>query len=111
MTMKAPEIAALNDLFRTGINPTLGHWLITQGIQAFSLCGQFSIMQKVRAFADFTEDNNPHGERDFGAFDHAGQQVFWKIDYYNRAMDGGSEDPADPSLTRRVLTIMLASEY
>jgi hypothetical protein len=55
--------------------------------------------------------NDPHGEHDFGNFTLAGRKFFWKIDYYDAAMEFGSEDPADPSKTTRVLTIMLASEY
>ena len=61
--------------------------------------------------ADFTEDNDPHKEHDFGAFEHEEQRFFWKIDYYDRDMIFGSEDPADPKATTRVLTIMLAEEY
>jgi Protein of unknown function (DUF3768) len=57
------------------------------------------------------ELNDPHGEHDFGHFEIAGQKFFWKIDYYDAAMEFGSEDPADPTKTTRVLTIMLASEY
>jgi hypothetical protein len=66
---------------------------------------------KVESFDSFTEDNDPHGEHDFGAFEHEGQRIFWKIDYYARDREHGSENPADPKQTVRVLTIMLASEY
>jgi len=55
--------------------------------------------------------NDPYGERDFGSFKFQNETIFWKVDYYNRSLDAGSEDPADPKITTRVLTIMLASEY
>ena len=64
-----------------------------------------------RDVLDFTEDNDPHGEHDFGSFELAGRKFFWKIDYYDANMEFGSEDPADPAKTTRVLTIMLAEEY
>jgi Protein of unknown function (DUF3768) len=88
-----------------------GKLVQTSGISALSAADQSAIREKVETFNAVTKDNDPHGERDFGNFEHAGQRVFWKIDYYNRAMDGGSEDPSDPSKTVRVLTIMLAGEY
>jgi hypothetical protein len=62
-------------------------------------------------FDAFTPDNDPYRERDFGAFEHNGDRIFWKIDYYDRSMTKGSEDPSDPGQTLRLLTIMLASEY
>jgi hypothetical protein len=67
--------------------------------------------EKVETFDLFTQDNDPYGERDFGAFEHNGARIFWKIDYYDLTMTNGSEDPSDPKQTVRVLTIMLASEY
>ena len=70
-----------------------------------------NVLTAVRQFSDFTEDNDPHKEHDFGAFEVDGERFFWKIDYYDLKLEGGSENPADPSLTTRVLTIMLASEY
>jgi hypothetical protein len=65
----------------------------------------------VRAFDAFTPDNDPHGERDFGSFELEGRTVFWKFDYYDLALEHGSEDPSDPLKTCRVLTIMLAEDY
>jgi hypothetical protein len=106
---KTAKIRALNDSFRKTGNG--GKILITQGIQALPVDELFSVLQKVRAFDTFTEDNDPHREHDFGAFDDDGHKVFWKIDYYDLSMEWGSEDPSDPEKTVRVLTIMLASEY
>lgn len=88
-----------------------GKLVQTQGICALPETDQSAIREKVETFDAFTPDNDPHGERDFGAFDHEGQRIFWKIDYYDPSVTKGSEDPADPSQTVRVLTIMLASEY
>jgi hypothetical protein len=66
---------------------------------------------QVAAFSDFTSDNDPHGEHDFGSFTLVGRKFFWKIDYYDERCEFGSEDPSDPEKTIRVLTIMLAEEY
>jgi hypothetical protein len=62
-------------------------------------------------FSDFTPDNDPHGEHDFGSFEHAGKSIFWKIDCYDRDLNFGSPNPADPNVTARVLTVLLAEEY
>ncbi len=69
-------------------------------------------MRKLREFDNFTDDNDPYGEHDFGSFEHDGMKIFWKIDYYDKHCSArGSEDPSDPEQTLRVLTIMLAHEY
>jgi Protein of unknown function (DUF3768) len=62
-------------------------------------------------FGDFTPDNDPYGEHDFGCFELGACKFMWKIDYYDQRCEFGSEDPSDPRRTTRVLTLMLASEY
>jgi major membrane immunogen (membrane-anchored lipoprotein) len=104
------KIRELNDRFRTSLSLD-GKRLMTVGIQSLPLVDQIAITGKVMTFDTFTEDNDPHGEHDFGSIDHKGERIFWKIDYYDRACKFGSEDPADPAQTTRVLTIMLADEY
>ncbi|RDJ21075.1 DUF3768 domain-containing protein [Bosea caraganae] len=119
MSLHPSTIAGQNDAFRSMIHipqfgtPKIpGKWLITPGITALPPVAQIEIIAEVRNFDAFTEDNDPYGEHDFGAFEHPGAgKIFWKIDYYDRALTGGSPDPADPSVTCRVLTIMLAQEY
>ena len=85
--------------------------MMTRGIVNLSPEDQITIAAKVRDFDDFTENNDPHGEHDFGAFSYNGQKIFWKIDYYDPELKFGSKDPSDPKQTVRVLTIMLAEEY
>lgn len=55
--------------------------------------------------------NDPYGEHDFGKVVVNGVSCFWKISYYDNRLEYGSEDPANPDITTRVLTIMLTSEY
>ena len=103
------RIRQLNDTFRqTGDG---GRQLITSGIQDMGLLAMLAIRQMVAGYDEFCEDNDPYGEHDFGALTFQGQKIFWKIDYYDSSMTAGSPDPTDPSVTTRVLTIMLASEY
>jgi hypothetical protein len=104
------KIAFLNDLCRTAMG-IAGRLMQTEGICALPAADQSRIREKVETFKDFTPDNDPYGERDFGAFVHNGDKIFWKIDYYNTDLTAGSEDPSDPAQTTRVLTIMLAEEY
>ena len=103
------RIRDLNDAFRRTF--TGGRVVITRGIAALPATDQATILEKVRTHAAFEPENDPHGEHDFGAFDHGSVRIFWKIDAYDRALAYGSSDPADPSVTTRVLTVMLAEEY
>ncbi|MCP5004720.1 MAG: DUF3768 domain-containing protein [Planctomycetes bacterium] len=104
------KIAELNDLCRKSMGVTC-QLVQTFGINALPEKDQSQIREKVELFNDFNEGDDPYGERDFGAIDHNGQKVFWKIDYYDPELKYGSDDPADPGKTARVITIMLANEY
>ena len=106
---RAQIIATLNDEFRRGKAP--GRLFITPG--AIRCAGQRAgeLLAAVRSFDAFTHDNDPHEEHDFGVVELGGARYFWKIDYYDRALEGGSPDPTDPSKTTRVMTILLDREY
>lgn len=108
-TSPVNTIRDLNDRFRRTF--TGGKVLLTPGIVELPDATRGMVVNKVRTFDSFTEDNDPHGEHDFGSFDVDGEKVFWKVDYYDSKLEYGSENPADPNQTTRVLTIMLASEY
>ncbi len=101
-------IAGLNDAFRrTGEG---GHVFLTHGVRALGAEKVITVLAAVRTFDAFTPANDPHGEHDFGAFEFEGQTLFWKIDYYDPALEFADE-PSDPDEIERVLTIMLADEY
>jgi hypothetical protein len=103
------RVAALNDILRRSLSG--GTLVLTAGIVALGRERQQIILDAIAAFDRFEPDNDPHGERDFGALQAAGELVFFKIDCLDRAGRFASPDPADSSVTSRVLTVMLAGEY
>jgi hypothetical protein len=103
------RIRELNDSFRQSFIG--GRVVVTEGVDALSAEVKAEVLLCVRNFDRFDRDNDPHGEHDVGSFEIADQRFFFKVDYYNLEMDGGSEDPADPAKTKRVLTVMKAEEY
>jgi hypothetical protein len=104
-----PSTKDLNDSFRrTGDG---GEFFITRGVAKLPEEERCDLIRKVALFNAFDERNDPYEEHDFGQIIHGGAMYFWKIDYYNQDMSGGSEDPSDKSLTTRVLTLMEANEY
>ena len=108
-TGKTQRIRVMNDNFRgTFLGGTV---VLTQGVAGLPLDVKAEALLKVKAFKDFTRDNDPYGEHDFGCFEVAGDTFYWKIDYYALDHQSGSEDPSDPDKTMRVLTLMLACEY
>lgn len=105
----ATDIAALNDQARQTF--TNCRVMITQGINALGPSAVHAIITAVQQFNDFTEQNDPFGEHDFGKVTYHKSDVFWKWDYYDLDLQMASLDPSNPDITARVLTIMLADEY
>jgi hypothetical protein len=103
------KIRVLNDNFRTTFIG--GQLYLTIGVAELPIDVKAQALLLVKTFKDFTGDNDPHREHDFGSFEVAAEKFFWKIDYYDLDRRYGSEDPSDPEKTTRVLTIMLAEEY
>ena len=103
------DIKTLNDNLRKHLIG--GKIVLTQGIEAKTYEEIAEIMLKIRQFNHFTEANDPYDEHDFGSFDYNGEMIYFKIDYYDKNYQYLSEEPANPNLTNRVMTVMLASEY
>lgn len=103
------RIRELNDAFRQSLVD--GGSYCTDGVSTHGVAFTAAAMAAVQAFDAFTLDNDPYGEHDFGALTVDGEKLFWKIDYYDLSVHFGSNDPADPAQTTRVLTIMLAEEH
>lgn len=104
----------LNDRFRKGDRSVPGETFITRGVNAMieaDGASTLDLLSQVRNFSNFNVDNDPWSEHDFGSFTFQGAICFWKIDVYDHALKWAAPDPADPKLSKRVLTIMLASEY
>jgi hypothetical protein len=103
------RIRMLNDAFRRSFMG--GTVVVTAGFESLSAERRHTILARIRAFDQFNEDNDPHGEHDFGLIEDGDVRCFWKIDYYDTDMELMSADPADSTVTTRVLTVMLVDEY
>lgn len=109
MTPQTDKIRRLNDELRK--NFSSGTAVLTPGIAALGAEAVARIVKTVEVYDDFCHANDPNEEHDFGAFDVDRQRIFFKIDYYDESLSFHSPDPADPSVTMRIITLMLASEY
>jgi hypothetical protein len=109
MAYDTDTVRSLNDQLRK--NPQTGIAVITPGIAALGQEAVQRIFRTIAVYDDFRRENDPYGEHDFGAFDAEGQKIFFKIDYFDKRLNMHSPDPADATVTERVITIMLAEEY
>ena len=120
------RIARLNDQARQAMGVACTA-VATVGFRSLPEADQSCVRELIETFDAFDDDNDPHGERDFGTIfqladgrwtterprlcEDERERVFWKLDYYDRELQFASEDAANPAVTRRVLTIMLSDEY
>lgn len=110
--LKQIQTAELNDQLRRSLPfapSSLGQVHYTPGFASLEQPERF--LEAIRQMKDFSADNDPYLEHDFGQVEIDGVTVFWKIDYYAPDVAQGSETPWDAEATRRVLTLMLAEEY
>ena len=109
MPPRAEVIAGLNDQLRkTGVGGTI---MITQSVRRLTGFNAEALASALANYNDFDAQNDPHGERDFGDLTLFRTDLLWKIDYYDLDLQFGSDDPADPGVTHRILTVLLASEW
>jgi hypothetical protein len=107
MMYDTDKVRELNDAARHSF--TGCRVIVTRGVAALDCVD--AVLAAVRSYSTFNADNDPYGEHDFGSFAFAGERLFWKFDYYDTDMQMASPDAADPAVTTRVLTVMLAEEY
>jgi hypothetical protein len=111
-------IASQNDAFRKSIqqfqaseNTPKGKVVMTQGVAARSPDFLLQLTRAVIAFDAFNESCDPHGVHEMGVIEIEDATVWFKIDLYDLNYEYGAEVPEDPDQTRRVLTMLLPSEY
>ena len=105
-TDETARIRELNDTFPRTFNG--GMIMMTAGVAALPNMVKAAALQRVAQFEDFAEDNDPHGEHDFGTFELCSRTFFWKIDLYE---EPDVKDANGEPVITRVLTLMLAEEY
>lgn len=115
-TTDAVKIAAQNDRFRAGLLAGMdedlrGNVVVTAAVRNMGRDFETAAYLAVARDTDFTQDNDPYGDHGFGVVTVNGTKLFWKIDLYDDELVYGSPAPADPSVTRRILTILLPSDY
>jgi len=107
--MNTVRIRELNDAFRKTFKG--GRVVMTSSVAELPDSVVAHALLEVADYSNFSEAVDPHGEHDFGKFQLVGRTFYWKIDYYDKQCEFGSEDPANPDITTRILTVMLASDY
>lgn len=102
-TFADTSIRQLNDAFRTKEDGQ------TMAVDSFLLesvghLGIAGVLAEIAHYTAFPADDTRHED---GLFLFCGLPIHWHIAYANPALDGPSNAPANPTVTRRVLAIAL----
>jgi len=103
------RIRALNDDLRRNLSGGLA--VMTPGVAALGPEFVQRAINSMAAFDDFHNGNDPYKEHDLGILNVDDHQLIFKICYYDKSLTSHSPDPSDPTVTERVITLMLAEEY
>lgn len=106
---RTDRIRQLNDRVRMLKTNGNIHWAGSLAQEPFDL--RMKVLDAVAVFNAFNDGDDPYGEHDFGMVTVDGEGYYFKIDYYDPTMEYGSDDPADPAKTVRVMTLMHTSDY
>lgn len=105
----AKQIAELNDQFRQTFKG--GKVVYSEGVKALPTMERVKVFSAIKAFSNFNEENDPYQEHHFGSVTINGERYFFMIDYFTLGLKHYSENPADPKITKRVMTIIKDSEF
>jgi hypothetical protein len=115
---EAARIAAQNDAFRHSIlgntpatDAPQGQFVMTRGVAALGPDARLELIRRVAVFETFNSDSDPQGWHEMGVIEFEDTTVWFRIDLYDTDYTYGSPEPSDPEQTRRVLTLLLPSEY
>ena len=78
---QSQKIAQINDSFRENLPMfmMIGQAVITRGVANLPEADRMEILSMVQAFDNFTEDNDPYGEHDFGSFKQKGSDHLLEV--------------------------------
>lgn len=115
VTDRLSRIAELNDRCRAGLDPKARIVVTAACLAALAgegglddeICAQVELLVAIRLCCFTPEDKADHRR---GEVVVRGRIVRFVIDYYDSSLERGSEDPADPDVTTRVMTIMLPED-
>jgi hypothetical protein len=107
-------IARLNDRCRMGFDRSARTVITRTCLATFGGDNTAAeILAQARILAAIRKHRFPQGdrsERDRGEIEYEGQAVYFAIDAYDLDLQYGPDDPADASVTRRILTIMMRGD-